>query len=899
MTRRCVVFIFFILIGYSLDGFARNDALFPMPAAIEHDVAFWKKIYTEVSTNEGLIHDDRNLAIVYQKVRLPEKASRKARRNYVKKIKKRYRNILHKLSRGTRTGLSAEERRVLALWPKGTSNKEFRRAKERVRFQLGQSNKFRAGLIRSGAWKPYILKTLDDMGLPREIASLPHVESSFNHRAYSKVGAAGMWQFMRSTGRRFMRVDHVLDERMDPFAASVAAARLLENNYAVTGSWPLAMTAYNHGAAGMRRAAAKLGTTDITTVLRKYKSRTFGFASRNFYVAFLAAIEIDSDPEKYFGKLNMEPPVDYEIVKMPGYIDANTLAKKLNIPRKELMNTNPGLRPAVWNGNKYIPKGYELKINRRTVAHASTAHDIVAKLSGSVMFAKQKPDRYHRVRRGQTLSTIAARYGVRVRDLQSLNNLRSRNRIYVGQVLRLPQGRGGKKSRAKVQVAEKRSPKIEPRALPAGGTYKVRRGDTIDRIARRYGMSPKELQAMNNIRNKNKIYPGQRLMLAKLEGDTYIVKRGDSIERIAKRTGKNPKELLALNNIRNKNRIYPGQKLILAKSSEPEVPKELKLPKSEDPFPSDSDQPKKGEVIVAKASDENLPNEANVVKTPSTAASSVEDSKPSEQSIEESKKQLADESIVVADEEEKITTGSMDSENTVTEESQPSEQPSLLANISPEVLGIAVNKSDDNEAEKDGSENAISADEESLNEPGESIGDAAISESQSELLADPTDYSVSKRKTIEVQAAETLGHYAEWLQLRASDLRRINRMRYGKPVVVGKRLKLKFTKVTPEEFEEQRIAYHRALQEEFFEQYQITGSDKHKIRRGESVWKLTKRTYKIPLWLLRQYNPDLDMNKVRRGTIITFPKIEQRSDDDKSVQPDSARKTVASKAANS
>ncbi|WP_455200939.1 LysM peptidoglycan-binding domain-containing protein, partial [Kaarinaea lacus] len=524
MTRRCAVLIFFILIGYSLDGFARNDNLFPMPAAIEHDVAFWKRIYTEVSTNQGLIHDDKNLDVVYQKISLPEKASRKARRNYVKKIKKKYRNILHKLSKGKRTGLTAEEQRVLNLWPKGTSNKEFRRAKERVRFQLGQSNKFRAGLIRSGAWKPYILKTLDEMGLPREIASLPHVESSFNHRAYSKVGAAGMWQFMRSTGRRFMRVDHVLDERMDPFTASVAAARLLENNYAVTGAWPLAITAYNHGAAGMRRAAVKLGTTDITTVLRKYKSRTFGFASRNFYVAFLAAVEIDSDPEKYFGKLNMEPPVDYEIVKIPGYIDASTLAKKLNIPRKELMETNPALRPAVWNGNKYIPKGYELKIDRRTVAHAATAHDIVAKLSGSVMYAKQKPDRYHRVRRGQTLSTISARYGVRVSDLMAVNNLRSRHRIYVGQVLRLPQGRGGKKSRSsKVQVAEKRSPKVEPRALPAGGTYKVRRGDTIDRIARRYGMSPRELQAMNNIRNKNRIYPGQRLILAKLDGDTYTV----------------------------------------------------------------------------------------------------------------------------------------------------------------------------------------------------------------------------------------------------------------------------------------------------------------------------------------------------------------------------------------
>jgi len=717
------------------------------------------------------------------------------------------------------------------------------------------------------------------------------------------VGAAGMWQFMRSTGRRFMRVDHVLDERMDPFAASVAAARLLENNYAVTGSWPLAMTAYNHGAAGMRRAAAKLGTTDITTVLRKYKSRTFGFASRNFYVAFLAAIEIDSNPEKYFGKLNMEPPVDYELVKIPGYIDASTLAKKLNIPRKELMETNPALRPSVWNGNKYIPKGYKLKIDRRTVAHANTAHDVVAKLSGSVMFAKQKPDRYHRVRRGQTMSTIAARYGVRVSDLVALNNLRSRHRIYVGQVLRLPQTKGGKQKH-RVQAAKKRSPKVEPRALPAGGTYKVRRGDTIDRIARRYGMTPKELQAVNNIRNKNKIYPGQRLVLAKLEGDTYIVRRGDSIDGIAKRTGKDPKELLALNNIRNKNRIYPGQKLILAKSSEPNEPKELKLPKTEDPFPSDAEPDKQAKVIVAKASNENLPDETNVIKTPSSAATKFDDSKPSEQSIEQSKKQLADESIVVADEEEKITTGSRDAENTNTESagaesSQASDSPSLLANISPDVLGIAINKPAADRTEKDESNDASGADEDSLDDSGESIGDAAISESQSELLADPTDYSVSKKKTIEVQAAETLGHYAEWLQLRASDLRRINRMRYGKPVVVGKRLKLKFTKVTPEEFEEQRIAYHRALQEEFFEQYQITGSDKHKIRRGQSVWKLTKRTYKIPIWLLRQYNPDLNMDRVRPGTIITFPKIEQRTEDGKSVNPDSAGKTVASKAANS
>jgi len=681
-------------------------------------------------------------------------------------------------------------------------------------------------------------------------------------------------------------VDHVLDERMDPFAATVAAARLLENNYAVTGAWPLAITAYNHGAAGMRRAAVKLGTTDITTVLRKYRSRTFGFASRNFYVAFLAAVEIDSNPEKYFSDIKILPPVDYEIVKIPAYVNATTLAKELNIPREELMETNPALRPAVWNGNKYIPRGYELKIDRRSFAQAEKAHEIIANLSSKYTFAKQKPDRYHRVGRGQTISTIAARYGVRERDLVALNNLRSRNRIYVGQVLRLPQGKKHIVT-PRIEVAENRSPQVAPPALPASGSYKVRRGDTVDRIARRNGMSPEELLAINNIRNKNKIYPGQRLVLVKSDVDSYTVRRGDSIERIAKKHGKEPEELLALNNIRNKNRIYPGQKLILTK---PDVPDELKLPNTEEPFPTDSE----GGVVVASNSDDDKAAitqvaqleetiENNIVKTPSGDAAVLEESS------EDSKSQVADETIVVADEEDNGTAARAESNDTPSTDETTEE--TLVANISPDVLGLSTDQAGEN--------GNNTTEDSNLESPAESLGDQAIQESETELLADPTDYSVSKHNTIEVQAAETLGHYAEWLQLRASDLRRINRMRYGKPVVVGKRLKLKFSKVTPAEFEEQRIAYHRALQEEFFEQYQISGSDKHKIRRGQSVWKLSKRTYKIPLWLLRQYNPDLDIDRVKPGTIITFPKLEERTDNNKAERPEDNAKNIAASAASS
>src|SRR6185503_13555583 len=229
-----------------------------------------------IDTSEGFIHDDLRLNIVYQTVHTGDLSSRERRRR-VERAQEVTRNILTKLAGGARSGLNGEEERILKLFPEGTSNAEFRAAAGRLRFQLGQSDRFRAGLVRAGAWKPYIYEVLDRQGLPRELAALPHVESSFDPTAYSKVGAAGMWQFMRSTGVRYMRIDHVVDERRDPFLASEAAARVLADNYDVLQSWPLAVTAYNHGVGGMRNATVQQKTKDIATIVRKYQSRSFGF----------------------------------------------------------------------------------------------------------------------------------------------------------------------------------------------------------------------------------------------------------------------------------------------------------------------------------------------------------------------------------------------------------------------------------------------------------------------------------------------------------------------------------------------------------------------------------------------------------------------------------------------
>ena len=417
-----------------------SSQLFPRPAELEPDVRFWLRIYSEVGTDGGLVHDSRHLGVVYEKVKFPEKASRRTRERLVERTKRRYKEALRSLGRGRRSDLSREEARILALWGGSPANETLRAAASRLRFQLGQADKFRAGLIRSGAWRAHIRKTFADMGLPTELAALPHVESSFTPHAWSRVGAAGLWQFTRSTGRRYMRVDHVVDERMEPFIATTAAARLLEHNRRVTGTWPLALTAYNHGAAGMRRASRKMGTTDIAVINRKYKSRTFGFASRNFYPEFLAALEIDQNPEKFFGPLPADPVPDHAIEEVPFYVHAKSLARALGVDWKVLQEANPALRSSVWNGGKRIPKGFELRVPRSHLSQPLAA--ALAAVPSDQRYAKQTRDSYHKVRRGESLSVIAARYHTSVRQLQTLNNLRSRHQIRAGQRLRLPEEAG-------------------------------------------------------------------------------------------------------------------------------------------------------------------------------------------------------------------------------------------------------------------------------------------------------------------------------------------------------------------------------------------------------------------------------------------------------------------------
>jgi membrane-bound lytic murein transglycosylase D len=159
----------------------------------------------------------------------------------------------------------------------------------------------------------------------------------------------------------------------------------------------------------------------------------------------------------------------------------------------------------------------------------------------------------------------------------------------------------------------------------------------------------------------------------------------------------------------------------------------------------------------------------------------------------------------------------------------------------------------------------------------EDLGPTLVPGAQTADSADPSDYTVREDSTVRVEATETLGHYAEWLDITPTRLRDINKMSRNTPLVLGRRIRLDFAHVDRAAFEAKRVAYHQQLQDTFFAQYRITGSEVHKVRSGDSIWILSQKRYNVPIWLLRQYNPDVDLEALRPGATIVIPKVEAAS----------------------
>ena len=171
---------------------------------------------------------------------------------------------------------------------------------------------------------------------------------------------------------------------------------------------------------------------------------------------------------------------------------------------------------------------------------------------------------------------------------------------------------------------------------------------------------------------------------------------------------------------------------------------------------------------------------------------------------------------------------------------------------------------------------AIDSDIDPVLEPAVAVEPAPTGPSYGVVsLVDPNDYSVTEGGMVEVEAAETLGHYADWLEIRTQRLRDLNRLRFGGAVGVGKRLRLDFSRVSPQTFTERRVAFHHELQEAFFSDYHVVGVTEYRVRRGDSVWQLMRRN-DIPMWLLRQYNPGLNPDNLQVGAALLFPKLQAK-----------------------
>jgi membrane-bound lytic murein transglycosylase D len=617
---------------------------FPYPKELESQVNFWLKVYTEVPKNIGLLHDEKDLSKIYKEIDI--------------------------------TGLKGRRRKRFIRREKRKLARELRISRHSIRFQKGQKDNFREGIKRSFLYLPYIKRVFSERELPEDLAYLPHVESSFNYKAYSKMGAAGIWQFMRGTGRRFMKISYAIDERRDPIEATVAAAKLLQKNYATLGAWPLALTAYNHGRYGMKRAVKKVGSTNIVDIINKYRSRSFGFASRNFYCEFLAARFIAKNYKKFFPEIEPTHEVEFETYKLPFYTDIKDLYRNLKMGKEVFQEFNPALRYAVIRGERYIPKNYRLKVPKGKLGELITA---VEKIPDSKKYIKQRQPSYYRVRYGDNLSIIARRFRVKISEIAYLNNIR-RGRIYAGQVIQIPK-KGQVVKLAKARKAEK----------------------------------------------------------------------------------KNKKTLIA--------------KVIKT------VKKEIKENKAE-------------------------------------------------------KEEAKQEELAVNEDVKKDETPLYDVKNLY---GPPPSKAMLLK-------------------------------------------DKLLNEIETRLLVSQyKDIKGHRYGYILVQPEETMSHLSDWLIIPKRIIKSWNKRlrRRRSRIYINQRIKLYFGKVSKEEFESKRIDYHKQLFEDFFESYEITGTETHTLKRGESLWHLSNVVYNIPLWVIYMYNMDnIDYQKFVPGMKINIPTVVSKNTGD-------------------
>jgi membrane-bound lytic murein transglycosylase D len=431
-------------LGYSPDSFG-------IPAGMESRVSFWVDIYSKYTTDQGLLHDSQYINIVYESVDFSDVMSQadlslhqktRARKKRVDEAKRAIRERLARLQKLKNSeGLEGEDLRYWNLFSSVEGNRKFVEAgrEGRLRFQLGQKDRFEQGIHYSGKYLEEMEQIFRDEKLPIELTRLPFVESSFNIKARSRVGASGIWQFMRYTGRQYLKMNAFVDERNDPLIATRAAAKLLRFNYNMLESWPLAVTAYNHGPAGVRRLSQKFSTTNIVELIDVRKGR-FGFASANFYASFLAALVVEKNAKAFFSNPIWMPTLKTELLKLDRSIFTKNLVEFFSGDEQKAQESNPHLHSSVWRGNRTLREGTSIRIPqgmKDLFVQKSKEYKMQALQKGEK--TEQKLEAEYRVERGDTLSEIAHQFNVSVQDILELNDIGNPRLLRPGVKISIPE----------------------------------------------------------------------------------------------------------------------------------------------------------------------------------------------------------------------------------------------------------------------------------------------------------------------------------------------------------------------------------------------------------------------------------------------------------------------------
>ncbi len=403
-------------------------------------------------------------------------------------------------------------------------------------------------LERSSRFRPYILSQLQAAGLPEELSWLPLIESGYQLRALSSARALGLWQFIPSTGHKFgLTRNQYIDERMDPEKSTRAAIAYLKELHNIFGDWTTVLAAYNCGEGRVLRTIRNQRLNYLDNFWDLYQNLPRETA--RYVPRFLATLHIIQNLDTY--NISVETPskpIPYRSVEIKKQLRLTDIAKEISIPADDLRTLNPELRHDI-----LPPETYRLKIpTNKSELFLARLEKIETAYSAPRLLG------HHKIRRGETLSSIATRYGTSVRDLARANNIHRTHRIIAGTVIKVPvSGTNAHTSSSNSTTAQKKTPV----------RYKVKKGDSLWVLARKFSTTTKEIMRANNLSNTT-LHIGQVLTITP-SGKTstspvyYYVKSGDSPFLIAKKHKMSLHRLLVLNRLSKTCTIFPGQKLIV------------------------------------------------------------------------------------------------------------------------------------------------------------------------------------------------------------------------------------------------------------------------------------------------------------------------------------------------